>query len=65
MTAKQFKQKHNIEKTNSIRPYLTKEQIGMIDKLQRVDVGLLISVPDFEHRKRHLEWYLMKTSKAS
>jgi hypothetical protein len=25
-----------------------------------VDIGLLVAVPDYEHRKRHLEWYKLK-----
>ena len=39
---------------------LTDEQIKMIDTLQKVDIGLLVSVPDYEQRKRYLEWYKMK-----
>ena len=60
-TAKQFRQEHDLQKGESIRPYLTAEQIELLDILQKVDIGLLISVPDFEQRKRHLEWYLRKT----
>lgn len=60
-TAKQFRQERNLEKKESIRPYLTAEQIELLDILQKVDIGLLVSVPDFEQRKRHLEWYLHKT----
>lgn len=60
-TAKQFRQEHGIEKGDSIRPYLKAEQIELLDILQKVDIGLLVSVPDFEQRKRHLEWYLHKT----
>lgn len=61
MTAKQFREKHGIEKGDSIRPYLSAEEIEKLETLQKVDIGLLISVSDFEQRKRHLEWYLMKT----
>lgn len=60
-TAKQFRQEHGLDKCSSIRPYLTAEQIELLDTLQKVDIGLLVSVPDFEQRKRHLEWYLHKT----
>ena len=28
--------------------------------LQRVDIGLLISTPDFQKRKQYLEWFYMK-----
>lgn len=60
MSAKQFRQAHNIEKSGSIRPYLTDEQIRLLDILQKADVGLLIAVPDFEQRKQHLKNYLLK-----
>lgn len=61
-TAKQFRLEHNIEKGKSIRPYLTKEQIKQLDILQKVDIGLLVSVPDYDQRKRYLEWYYTKTN---
>jgi len=60
MSAKQFREKHGIAKGESIRPFLTEEQIEMLDKLQKADVGLLIAVPDYEQRKRQLEWYYAK-----
>lgn len=60
MSAKQFRQANSIEKGKSIRPYLSDAQIQMMETLQKVDVGLLVSVPDFEQRKRYLEWYKMK-----
>ncbi|MFT8313415.1 MAG: Rha family transcriptional regulator [Clostridium sp.] len=60
MTAKQFRLANNIEKGKSIRPYLIDEQISMLETLQKVDVGLLVAVPDYEQRKRHLEWYMTK-----
>lgn len=60
MSAKQFRQVHGIEKGKSIRPYLTDEQIQLMETLQKVDVGLLVAVSDYEQRKRYLEWYKMK-----
>jgi Rha family phage regulatory protein len=60
MSAKQFRQAHDLEKGTSIRPYLTDEQVRMIETLQKVDIGLLVSVPDYQQRKRYLEWYKMK-----
>ena len=39
---------------------LTKEQIEMLEILQKVDVGLLVAFPAYEDRKRHLEWYKTK-----
>ena len=59
-TAKQIRQENGLEKGESIRPYLTENQIEILDILQKVDIGLLVSVPDFEQRKRHLEWYKSK-----
>lgn len=63
MTAKQFRETHGIEKKTSIRPYLTQEQINMLEVLQKADIGLLLSVPDFQTRKRHLEWYAARIKK--
>lgn len=65
MSAKQFRQAHGIEKGVSIRPYLTNEQIQLMEALQKVDVGLLVAVPDYEQRKRYLEWYKMKLEEKS
>lgn len=59
MSAKQFKVKNNLPiDTSSIRPYLTQRQIEAISALEAVDVGLVLSVPDFSARKRTLEWYM-------
>lgn len=63
MTAKQFREAHGIEKKTSIRPYLTQEQIDLLETLQKVDIGLLLSVPDFQARKRYLEWYAERLKK--
>ena len=57
-TAKKFREEHGIPKGQSIRPYLTPEQIALMERLQKAEVGLLIAFPDYEQRKRHLEWYL-------
>ena len=59
-TAKQVREEHGLKPGTSIRPYLTTKQIEAIDLLQRVDIGLLVSTPDFQERKRYLEWYFMK-----
>jgi Rha family phage regulatory protein len=59
-TAKEVRAEHDLKSGTSIRPYLTKEQIEAIDLLQRVDIGLLISTPDFQQRKQYLEWFYMK-----
>lgn len=64
MTAKQFRDAHGLSNGVSIRPYMTAEQIKLLDILQRVDVGLLLSVPDYGQRKRYLEWYIQKQCMA-
>lgn len=58
--AKKFRELNGIPKGESIRPYLTDTQIELMDTLQKVDIGLLVSVPEYEQRKRLLEWYKMK-----
>lgn len=60
MTAKQFRELHGIEKGKSIRPHLTEEQINRMNVLQKVDLGLMMAMPDYESRKRQLEWYVQK-----
>ena len=65
MSAKQFRQVHGLEKGVSIRPHLTEEQIQIMETLQKVDVGLLVAVPDYEQRKRYLEWYKLKLEEKS
>jgi len=62
MDATQFKKANGIEsKVASIRPYLSLEQIKGIEMLQRVDIGLQVSVPDFQERKRLLTEYYRKS----
>lgn len=63
-TAKQFREARGLDKGESIRPYLTKEQLDLLDRLQTIDLGLLVSTPDFETRKRFLEWWMSKQPNA-
>ena len=60
MSAKQVRELYGIDKSQSIRPYLSSGQMYLIDRLQKIDAGLLISTPDYQSRKRQLEWYLGK-----
>lgn len=60
MSAKDFRKAHDMEKGASIRPYLSAEELELMNALQKADIGLLISEPNFESRKRHLEWYKQK-----
>ena len=57
MTARQFKEAHSLGDVKSIRPYLSAEQLMYIGLLQKTDIGLVLTEPDFQKRKRTLEWY--------
>lgn len=57
MTAKQFREKHSIPKAEPIRPHLTSEEAELMQRLQFIDIGLQYAMPDFQQRKRQLEWY--------
>ena len=63
-TAKQFRIEHGIPKGESIRPYLTTEQLARIERLQIADVGLLAAVPDYAERRLLLERQLEKLEAA-
>lgn len=65
MTAKKFREVHGLAKGESIRPYLTDEQLELMEKLQKCDVGLLVAFPDYEQRKRHLERYMSQIQRKS
>lgn len=51
ISAKKFRELNGIEKGKSIRPYLSAEQIKAIEYLQRVDIGFVLAIPDYEARK--------------
>ncbi|MFW3587730.1 Rha family transcriptional regulator [Vagococcus fluvialis] len=52
MSAKEYKLKNGIPlDVSSIRPYLTNQEREQLDILQRIDTGLLLSVPDYHERK--------------
>ncbi|MFA9376200.1 MAG: Rha family transcriptional regulator [Lachnotalea sp.] len=55
VTASKFKELNGIDKkVNSIRPYLSVEQILKIEELQRIDIGLIIAKLSCEQRKEIL-----------
>lgn len=60
MTAKQFRQLHDIGPNDQIRDYMTPKQVELIQKLQKVDVGLVVAIPNFQERKRALQAYYDK-----
>lgn len=64
MTSKQYKIAHDIPSNESIRPYLSEDQIKLLDVLQKVDIGLLFSVPDYHKRKQLLESYVVRTNRS-
>lgn len=61
MTAKEFRKLHGLKDEESIRPHLTDAQITTLDTLQKIDIGLLLAIPDYNQRKRQLQWYLSRT----
>lgn len=63
VTAKQFREQHNISDKESIRPYLTENQINDILELQRIDTGFVLAIPDYYERKKMLETYYYKKRK--
>lgn len=65
MTAKKFRELNNIPKGESIRPYLTEEQLNSLEKLQIIDVGLMVVEPDLKKRKVILESYLINMERAA
>jgi Rha family phage regulatory protein len=54
MDASHYKKAHNLGKVSSIRPYLTPAQIESIKTLQRIDIGLIVGIPDYQMRKQIL-----------
>jgi Rha family phage regulatory protein len=64
MTAKKFRELHDIKKGASIRPYLTPHQISMVEKLQRFNIGLITMEPDFQKRKQMLQEYYNRINPA-
>lgn len=64
MTSKKFREEHGINEKESIRPYLSAEQIRDIESLQKVDTGFVVAVPDYHERKEMLEKYYRKIKKV-
>lgn len=62
MTTKKFRELHGIKKNESIRPYLTAEQIKAIEQLQKFDIGLIHTEPDYHKRKEILTTYYKRIS---
>lgn len=65
MSSKQFRESHQLDNAHSIRPYLSEEQIAAIRSLQRMDIGLIMAIPDFQERKRVLAEFHQSRSQKS
>lgn len=58
MNAKQFKEANGINsKVSSIRPYLSSDELKLIEELQVVDIGLIVSGMEYQQRRERLEQY--------
>lgn len=58
MDAKHFKLVNGIdEKAPSIRPYLSLTQIKAVEALQKFDIGLIFTIPEYDERKQALTKY--------
>lgn len=56
-SAKQIREEHGLQKGESIRPFLTNEQIAAVRMLQTADVGLMVAKLPFDARKKTLTDY--------
>lgn len=66
VTASKYKEQHGIDKkVTSIRPYVCARQILMIEELQRIDIGLIVSGMEYEERKRTLKAVYERRSLAA
>ncbi|MCD8089824.1 MAG: Rha family transcriptional regulator [Clostridiales bacterium] len=57
MTAKKYRELNGIPKGETIRPYLTEEQLYLLNELQKADVTLLRLFSDYNDRKEYLKQY--------
>ena len=66
VSTKQFKKRNGISlDEKSIRPFLTKEQLEHITKLEKFDSGLVITMPEYDDRKRLLTNYYNRLCRSS
>jgi len=65
MTAKQYRAAYNLDKTDSIRDFITYQQLDFIQKLQKVDVGLVAAISDFRQREEILRSYYSKLKESA
>lgn len=60
MPAREVRKKFGLAKGESIRDHLLPWQVEAIQRLQKVDVGFVIAIPDFQERKKALKAYYEK-----
>lgn len=61
MSTKKYKKANGIpDKAQSIRPFLSAEQVKAIAKLEKFDTGLMLTVEKYEDRKETLTRYYSK-----
>lgn len=56
-STKKFRELHNIQKGESIRPYMTSQQLQLLEVLQKMDIGLFFSGLSYQERKQKLDEY--------
>lgn len=61
MSSKKFKRLNGIT-GNTIRPFLTAEQLENVNRLQRFDSGLVLTIPNYNDRKAMLTDYHNRVS---
>lgn len=54
MTAKEYRRIHDIPSRKSIRPYLKAHELKLLEMLEMVDIGLIVSNLSFNERKEKL-----------
>ena len=65
MTAKEYRQLKRIPESEPIRPYMSSDEVALLDRLQNFDIGFVVAVPDFQQRKQMLEYQAMKWKQAN
>lgn len=58
MSAKQFRLANNLPKDTPIRDHITPRQLELIQKLQKLDEGFVVAIPDYQERKEILKRYV-------
>jgi len=64
MTAKKYREAYGLSKDEPIRAHMTADQLELMDYLQRMDCGLVLSEPDIHKRQAKLEWCAMERRAA-